>query len=50
MMHIFFCSECGCRVCGKPEAFEGFIAIPVGAFDDTSIGAAAEIFTNYKLD
>ena len=50
-VHIFFCSECGCRVYGKPEAFEGFIVIPVGAFDDPHLfKPAAEIFTNYKLD
>ena len=50
-VHIYFCSECGCRVYRIPKAFEGFIIIPLGTFDDPHLfRPAAEIFTNYKLD
>ena len=47
----FFCSDCGVKICGKYDASEGFIIIPLGTFDDPHLfRPAAEIFTNYKLD
>tara|TARA_B100000035_G_scaffold222856_1_gene191492 strand:- start:330 stop:680 length:351 start_codon:yes stop_codon:yes gene_type:complete len=50
-VHYFFCPDCGVKICGKYDAFEGFIIIPLGTFDDPHLfRPAAEIFTNYKLD
>ena len=50
-VHYFFCPDCGLKICGKYDAFEGFIIIPLGTFDDPHLfRPAAEIFTNYKLD
>ena len=47
---INFCPDCGCRVFSKFEAFEGFMGIPIGAFDDPhQFSPSNEIFTNYKL-
>ena len=49
-VHYFFCSDCGVKVYGKADAFEGFIGIPIGTFDDPhQFEPKGEIFTNYKL-
>ena len=50
-VHIYFCSECSCKIYGKPESFEGFIMMPIGVFDDLhKFSPTGEIFTNYKLE
>jgi len=48
--HRGFCENCGQYVYGKPTAFEGFIGISVGSFDDPhQFEPKMEIFTDKKL-
>ena len=49
-VHLHFCPECGTRLYGEPEAFEGFILVALGAYDDSlQFEPKAEVFTNYKM-
>ena len=50
-MHLHFCPECGTRTHAYADAFDGFMFLPIGAFDDNrELKPRIEYYRNYGLD
>ena len=50
-LHLHFCPKCGTRTHAYADAFDGFMFMPIGAFDNSrQFLPRIEYFRNYGLD